>query len=1076
MKKPMRELSEREYCLSIFEEKFRWLKQERIALYGTGINAKAILEQFSEYNVVCLVDDKKCGQYVGNHYVASFDEFLELEIDKIIIAARIESALAVFKRIGGVCMKEHIAVYDMYGNNMQNLRKKALLEKIQYPQITYKDLCREIDNHDVISIDLDNTLVSSKYLFTPDELFYDVERKINQAGVNINQFAKKLLDIHKANGWIPLDKLCAEICNSERLSEEDTVAVISAMKKITIEQFVKRECVWEAMKYASIQGKKICIIADIQDCQIPELWVKEILKNNTVNCVDSVICSSTYHMNKCTGLYRILKELYGEARYMHIGDQEMADYLGAQFYGIDAFRLFGPFDYSHMFGEIILNQGMLGDAEIRSAYEEYVMAVYNDVCFVNDFKGMNEETKYLEQKVKALRDRYLQGEEKITFKPVLLDEVAIKDNVDQYEKLEFKTYSAPLVSIIIPVYNQFDYTFNCLKSVLLYSGNVEYEVIIADDCSTDQTSELEKAASGITVIHNTKNLKFLLNCNNAAQKAKGKYILFLNNDTQVQPGWLEPLVKVMEQYEEAGMVGSRLVYPDGYLQEAGGILWRDGSAWNWGQMKNPDGPEYCYMKEADYVSGASVMIRAELWKVIGGFDENYAPAYYEDTDLAFEVRKKGFKVFLQPASVVVHFEGRSNGTDVATGLKAYQVINQQKFYNKWKDVLQKEHFPNGQNVYLAKDRGQFKKQILVVDHYVPNYDKDAGGRCTYMYIKMFLRMGFKVTFIGDNFARPEPYTTELNAMGVEVLFGNYYHNNWESWLMDNLQYFDYIYLQRPHISVKYIDIVKKYARGKIFYFAHDLHHVRMYRDYLLTGDKRALEESQKWKEIEIDLFSKADVGHVVGSYEQEVMQKIFPDKPIRNIPLYIFDSLPVKVEKDFTKRKDILFVGGFGHAPNIDAVKWFADKVYPAILQQYPDMIWHIVGSKVPEEISQISSKNIILEGFLSDEELEGLYRRCRLAVVPLRYGAGVKGKVVEAAYYQIPLVTTAIGGEGLDTSTKAFVMEDDAKKMASLICNLYEDFSKLREMSDAGAEFINRYFTSKVAEDVLLEDMDIES
>lgn len=1076
MEKTMRELSEKEYCLSIFEEKFSWLKEERIALYGTGINARAILEQFPEYNVICLIDDKKCGQYLSKHYVVSFDEFLELGIDKIIIAARIESALVVFKRIGRICIKEHITVYDMYGNDMHKLSRKALFSKVQYPQLTYKDLYREIDRHDIISFDLENTLASSKYLFIPDELFYEVERQICQNGLKINNFVKRLLGLQKSERWTPLDRLVVEICKDEKLPEEDTQAILVATKETVVEQFVARKTVLEAVKYAIAQGKKVCIIADIQEYQIPEQWVDEILSSNMVRGFDSVIYSSRYHMNKCTGLYRILKERYGEAEYLHIGDQEVADYLGAQFYGIDAFRIYGAFDYCRMFDAMNVSLNMLEDKEIRTVYEQYVMVAYNDICFVNDFRGVNEETRYLARKIKALQDQSLQRDEKITFKPVLLDEFVLKDRVDQYGELEFKIYDAPLVSIIIPVYNQFDYTMNCLKAILQYSGNVKYEIIVADDCSTDQTSELEKVVSGITVMHNVVNLKFLRNCNNAAQNAKGKYILFLNNDTQVQPGWLEPLVEVMEQHEEAGMVGSRLVYPDGYLQEAGGILWKDGSAWNWGHMKDPNGPEYCYMKEADYVSGASVMIRTELWKEIGGFDENFAPAYYEDTDLAFEVRQKGYKVLFQPASVVVHFEGRSNGTDILSGLKAYQVINQQKFYSKWKNILQKEHFPNGQNVYMAKDRGQLKKQILVVDHYVPNYDKDAGGRCTYMYIKMFLRMGFKVTFIGDNFARPEPYTTQLNSLGVEVLFGNYYHNNWESWLMDSLQYFDYIYLQRPHISIKYIDIVKKYARGKIFYFAHDLHHVRMYRDYVLTGDKKALEESQKWKEIEMDLFSKADVGHVVGSYEQEVIQKVFPEKPIRNIPLYIFDALPDKVEKDFAKRKDMLFVGGFGHAPNIDAVEWFSKKVYPAILQKYPDMIWHIVGSKIPEEISKISSENIILEGFLSDDELEKLYRECRLAIVPLRYGAGVKGKVVEAAYYQIPLVTTSIGGEGLDTSTKAFVMEDDAEKMAMLICDLYGNFSKLREMSDAGAEFIKRYFTSKVAEDVLLEDMEIEN
>lgn len=648
----------------------------------------------------------------------------------------------------------------------------------------------------------------------------------------------------------------------------------------------------------------------------------------------------------------------------------------------------------------------------------------------------------------------------------------VAHKVEDYEMLCFTEQERPLVSIIIPVYNQFDYTYNCLKSILTNSGDVSYEVIIANDCSTDITRDIEQVVKNVRLITTESNVRFLLNCNNAAKYARGQYILFLNNDTQVMENWLKPLIQVMDTYEDVGMVGSKLIYPDGRLQEAGGIVWKDASAWNYGHLKNPDDPEYVYLKEVDYVSGAAIMIRTKLWKEIGGFDERFVPAYYEDTDLAFEVRKHGYKVMMQPKSLVVHFEGVSNGTDTSTGLKAYQVANNQKFYDKWKDVLEKENFENGQDVFLAKDRGQLKKQILVVDHYVPNYDKDAGGRCTYMYIKMFLKMGLKVTFIGDNFAHPEPYTSELNGLGVEILYGNDYYNNWKIWLIDNLHYFDYIYLQRPHISIKYIDIVKKYGRGKIFYFAHDLHHVRMYRDYLLTGDEKALEESEKWKKIEMELFDKTDVGHVVGSYEQAIMQKAFPNKPIRNIPLYIYDEMPEGIEKDFSKRSDILFVGGFGHTPNIDAVLWFYENVYTRVLRKYPDMVWHIVGSKAPDEVLKLAGPNVIIEGFVSDEDLAKLYKKCRMSVVPLRYGAGVKGKVVESAYYQIPLVTTPIGGEGLDVSTDAFEMEEDAEKMAELICNLYEDYPRLKKMSDAGIDFISTYFTSKVAEQVLVQDM----
>ena len=643
-----------------------------------------------------------------------------------------------------------------------------------------------------------------------------------------------------------------------------------------------------------------------------------------------------------------------------------------------------------------------------------------------------------------------------------------------YDKIVFHKCTRPTVSIIIPVYNEFDYTYSCLKSILKNSGDVAYEIVIADDCSTDVTKEIEKIAENVRLITTKENVGFLLNCNNAAQYAKGKYILFLNNDTQVQENWLEPLVSLIEQDEKIGMVGSKLVYPDGFLQEAGGIVWQDASAWNYGNRKSPEDPEYNYVKEADYISGAAIMIRRKLWEEIGGFDERFAPAYYEDTDLAFEVRKKNYKVLYQPLSVVVHFEGISNGTDVESGLKQYQQVNYQKFYDKWKDILQSEHEPNGVNVFTAKDRSNHKKHILVVDHYVPHHDQDAGGKCTYMYLKLFVKMGFQVTFIGDNFYKHEPYTTELNQMGIEVLYGNFYYHNWQQWLKENSHYFDYIYLQRPHIAVKYIDLVRHHSDAKILYFAHDLHHIREYREYEMTKDPEKLASSERWKEIEYDLFDKADVGHVVGSYEQEIMQKAFSDKPIRNIPLYIYDNILTDIIKDFSERHDLLYVGGFGHPPNVDAVLWFAREVFPGVLERYPNIKWHVVGGKVPKEIKELESENIIIEGFVPDETLEKLYRACRMAVVPLRFGAGVKGKVVEAAYFQIPLVTTSIGAEGLKLEDQSMLVEDDSVKMAELICGLYQDYDRLRAMSDAGIKFIEKYFMWSEAERIIRLDIQI--
>ncbi|WP_051205580.1 glycosyltransferase [Butyrivibrio sp. FC2001] len=656
--------------------------------------------------------------------------------------------------------------------------------------------------------------------------------------------------------------------------------------------------------------------------------------------------------------------------------------------------------------------------------------------------------------------------------PELLDYTS-HEKIEDYEKIDIPECLNPEVSIIIPVYNQFDYTYNCLKSIAQNTTSaITYEIIIADDVSTDFTTDLNSIAPNIKIVRNSENQRFLRNCNNAAKHAKGKYILFLNNDTQVQPDWLRPLVEIMENDESVGMTGSKLIYPDGKLQEAGGILWQDGSAWNYGNGQNASLSQFNYVKEADYISGAAIMIRRSLWEEIGGFDDRYAPAYYEDTDLAFEVRKHGYKVIYQPKSVVVHFEGKSNGTDTSTGLKAYQVENGKKFYEKWKEELTRNHFPNGQEVFLARDRSRNKKHILVIDHRLPHYDKDAGGRCTYMYLLQFARMGLQVTFLTDPFLPEEPYKSALEKEGIEVLYGNFMRNNWELWLYENGRYFDYVYLQRPDITMKYLGAVKKHCKCKLIYFAHDLYHIREHREYEVTGDAKHLEKSRKMKEIEFKIFDSVDVIHVVGSYEQHYLQKKLPNSSIRNIPLYIYEEEQNDIPKDFSKRQDIIFVGGFGHRPNVDAVKWFVRDIFPQILEEYPDMKIHIVGGNPPEEVQQLASDHIILEGFVSDEKLVQLYKQCRLAVVPLRFGAGVKGKIVEAAYYQIPMVTTPIGAEGMSTKENTMIVAETAREFADEVCKLYKDMDRLREMSDNGKAFIKKYFSLEAAKSVIEQDI----
>ncbi|MCK4828211.1 glycosyltransferase family 2 protein, partial [bacterium] len=253
--------------------------------------------------------------------------------------------------------------------------------------------------------------------------------------------------------------------------------------------------------------------------------------------------------------------------------------------------------------------------------------------------------------------------------------------------LRFIACQEPLISIVIPVYNKPLYTFSCLKSIVENTADLSYEVIVIDDCSDLETAEMLRMVQNIRILRNKTNLGFIRSCNKGAMAARGEYVVILNNDTIVTEGWLQALLKTFEIDDNTGLVGCKLIYPDGRLQEAGGIVWKDGSAWNYGRLDDPNKPEYNYLREVDYCSGACLMIPRQFFHDVCLFDECYAPAYYEDTDLAFRVRETGKKVCYQPRGVVIHFEGVTSGTSVTHGVKQYQEINRSKFCQRWKSVL-----------------------------------------------------------------------------------------------------------------------------------------------------------------------------------------------------------------------------------------------------------------------------------------------------------------------------------------------------------------------------------------------------
>jgi len=661
----------------------------------------------------------------------------------------------------------------------------------------------------------------------------------------------------------------------------------------------------------------------------------------------------------------------------------------------------------------------------------------------------------------------------------------------------------PLVTVVIPAYNQVAYTYACIRSVIGHTDFEEtpYEVILADDASNDATAEITNWIRNLKVARTQGNLGFLRNCNNAAAQAAGEYIFFLNNDTKVTDGWLSSLVKLMKQDETIGMCGSKLVYPDGRLQEAGGIIWSDASGWNYGRMDDPGKFCYNYVKDVDYISGAAILIRTSLWKEIGGFDERYAPAYCEDSDLAFEVRRHGRRVVYQPASTVIHFEGISNGTDVGgTGLKRYQTVNQEKFREKWAEELKEQSENTGNpNPFAARERSQKKKTILVIDHYVPHFDRDAGSKTTWQYLQMFVNKGYNVKFLGDDFRSDEPYTAALEQLGVEVLYGDEIRLGVYDWIMQNRAFIDIAYLNRPHIAVKYIDFLKENTKIRCIYYGHDLHYLRIRREYELTGDIQKRRESEYWKSVEYQVMEKADMVYYPSQDEINEIHARRPEIPAKAITAYIYDdpvkttggtflpaeeaslsleeaSLPPKSAEGnvppVEKTSGMLFVGGFKHPPNADGVLWFAAEIWPRIRKELPDAGFFVAGSSPTEDVLELDGKDgIHVLGFVSDEELEQLYCSTRLTVVPLRYGAGVKGKVVEALHLGCAIVTTSVGAEGIPEAETAMKLADTPENFAALAVRVYNDDAEATRMRAAAAPLIRKYYSTDAAWQIIAED-----
>lgn len=597
--------------------------------------------------------------------------------------------------------------------------------------------------------------------------------------------------------------------------------------------------------------------------------------------------------------------------------------------------------------------------------------------------------------------------------------------------VSFPQSEQPLISVIVPAFNCWRYTNACLNALATaHDPSVPTEVIVVDDASEDQTQALLTACRGVRAIRLERNAGFAAACNAGAATARGEFLHFLNNDAFVTKGWQNALLATLVRDGRIVAVVSQLRNAGGRLSEAGGVIWRDGRGWNYGRGDSPRDWRYRSVRDVDYGSAASLMVRTTAFHNAGGFDTAYAPAYYEDVDLCFQLRDAGGRVVYQPMSVVYHAEGASYGSNVRPEARAAQERARAVFARRRHDELQKHFEPEPLVADAAARRLMGNRRVVIADEHVPFTDRDAGSRRVFFLIELLRKHGWQVIFASLDRNEYPPYAEALRLLGVDVIVG--FDSAGVARLKRRRIPVDVAWLCRTSTAQRLLPAFRSASTTKIVFDTVDLHYRRLERE------ERVLGRATPWQAMrqrELALARAADVTVAGGASERDLLVA-------NGIPaayaLPVIEPTPRAESTGWESRTGIVFLGNFAHAPNVDAARWLCEAVMPLVRRALPDAHLTLAGADPTRAVRALAAPGIEVTGYVADAA--ALLARARVFAAPLRFGAGTKGKIVYALAHGIPVVTTPVGAEDVFAADEYDGSFADAQVLADRIVHIHED------------------------------------
>ena len=492
--------------------------------------------------------------------------------------------------------------------------------------------------------------------------------------------------------------------------------------------------------------------------------------------------------------------------------------------------------------------------------------------------------------------------------------------------------------------------------------------------------------------------------------------------------------------ERAAIVGSKTITKEGIIEQAGYFFKKNGMISALGKGEKAAEPEYEYVRECDMVSMNGILLqKKDFAKLI----DQYAKYNNEEAYIYFalQMRKQEKKMVMTPFSLIV--TSQKNCSEIFK----VELTEEQREINKTEQL-----------------------NMLLADTTIAQYDTNAGNRSTDCYIQIFLELGLQISYLIDDFYYEYKYVTYYQRKGIFVIYGERWKKDTEKLLKNILSNIKYVFLNRPEIAAKYLPIIRKYSQALVVHYGHDLHYLRLQREYAIEKEADILSEANRMKKLEYTLVDQVDITGYPSMEEVKILKKEFPTAEIEYFPLYFFPTMNRKVKKE--QRQGIMFVGGFVHAPNRDAAIWLVKDILPMLRERGIKDKVYLVGSNPTEEILTLQNEDVIVTGYVTDEELQAYYEKCFVDILPLRYGAGMKGKVLEAMYNGIPTVTTTIGAEGLYGVENILYLGDTVDTIVDKTCFLYQNKGKMKNIISLEQKYIQKYFGKEAMEKLIVNQL----